>query len=740
MVSGGQDRKSWLVPQLVTCVTLLGSILPSPTPPGYSPYEVVIPRQFAAQPGKAKRNELSYVIKAGGKDYVIRLTPQKNFLVKNFPVFTYDAKGERIESQPYAASECYYEGYAEGVVDSLVSLRTCSGLWGFLKIKGRSYGIEPLQESSTFQHLLYLTEEPGLRSSAWGPGDEKAMLRREKWETRQGSFTKHQKYVEMFIVVDHGMFCFEAGNDTRVTSIVLDTINTVNTYFHILNTHVILMGLEIWNKGNRINASDEILSVLQSFNSWRVAYLVTMTKHDTVHLFIHQNFGNALGRSYGAAICDPSLSAGVVAYTEKKLIPFTKAVSHELGHHMGLDEDGPGCFCGRYKSCIMQSHHAVFSQFSNCSVQSFRQLSQSGKLTCLNNVPKNALIYGRCGNGVVDAGEQCDCGGSQKCKLERCCNANCTLTPRAVCASGLCCRKCQFLPSGHLCRMTANECDLPEYCKGQSEWCPRDVYVQDGTPCDLHEAYCFRKQCRTHNALCSRIFGNEGTQAAPPSCFQALNTLGNAHANCGSDSTGTNFVKCKLKDVMCGRVHCVSNKSIGSALTDTRVVETRVGNATCLSAVYHKATDHYDFGAVPDGVRCGSSKVCVNQTCVSVAVLKTSCDPRRKCHSRGICNNLHNCHCNHGWAPPFCNSWGAGGSIDGGYASLSWSTAIVKHTLGTVIPLALVAMAFITVIVPRLGKLLSLPGKLCWGRPRTGKNARSRSDGCSKNRARGGQQ
>ena len=60
--------------------------------------------------------------------------------------------------------------------------------------------------------------------------------------------------------------------------------------------------------------------------------------------------------------------------------------------------------------------------------------------------------------------------------------------------------------------------------------------------------------------------------------------------------------------------------------------------------------------------------MCVNQKCVAVAsVLEAGCP--HKCNQNGECNNLGNCHCKIGFAPPFCNYAGPGGSQDSGPAS-----------------------------------------------------------------------
>lgn len=55
------------------------------------------------------------------------------------------------------------------------------------------------------------------------------------------------------------------------------------------------------------------------------------------------------------------------------------------------------------------------------------------------------------------------------------------LRRNASCATGECCdlNLCRPKSPGTLCRPAdAHECDLPEYCTGQSEYCPKVISIR----------------------------------------------------------------------------------------------------------------------------------------------------------------------------------------------------------------------------------------------------------------------
>ena len=65
----------------------------------------------------------------------------------------------------------------------------------------------------------------------------------------------------------------------------------------------------------------------------------------------------------------------------------------------------------------------------------------------------------------------------------------------------------QFIPKGHICRDSVNECDLHEYCNGSSAACQEDLHIQDGHPCGQNQWLCVSGICVDGIKQCLDIFG-----------------------------------------------------------------------------------------------------------------------------------------------------------------------------------------------------------------------------------------
>ncbi|KXJ68472.1 hypothetical protein RP20_CCG003293 [Aedes albopictus] len=125
-----------------------------------------------------------------------------------------------------------------------------------------------------------------------------------------------------------------------------------------------------------------------------------------------------------------------------------------------------------------------------------------------------------CGNGVVEHGEQCDCGWEEDCK-DSCCypmsrhprfdQKPCTLTPKAQCSpsQGPCCTLECTLKTGDKCR-DDNGCRDPAYCDGSMPLCPPSVNKPNKTICNK-EYVCYMGECT--GSICL-AYGLESCQCA----------------------------------------------------------------------------------------------------------------------------------------------------------------------------------------------------------------------------------
>ncbi|CAG5075301.1 Similar to ADAM12: Disintegrin and metalloproteinase domain-containing protein 12 (Homo sapiens) [Cotesia congregata] len=331
-------------------------------------------------------------------------------------------------------------------------------------------------------------------------------------------------------------------------------------------------------------------------------------------------------------------------------------------------------------ACIMAASSGSTSpiHWSSCSLEYLALAFEHGMDYCLRNKPAKLFDSPICGNGFVEPGEQCDCGLKENCD-NPCCNAStCMLHSNASCATGECCdlKTCKPKNAGVECRNAEHECDLSEYCTGQSEFCPKDVFKIDGESCNMGKAFCYQGSCRTHNDQCKLLWGPSGS-SSDSQCYN-MNNKGTKLGNCGYNRLNSSYIKCDDPNILCGMLHCKHlNERLEFGMESVAILSHSFINnggkiIACRSAMVDLGLNQVDPGLSPDGAKCAPGKMCVNQKCMPIADLRTITVGRNicpnNCGGNGVCNSLGHCHCNRGFRPPDCVQPGYGGSDDSGPA------------------------------------------------------------------------
>ncbi|EFO19855.2 reprolysin [Loa loa] len=591
--------------------------------------------------------------------------------------FVFQPNQELVDTSAKVDIPCHFEVLSSTGEHSAMSTCSVSLFGGLFTINDRRFVLEA--DSNASFYFVPLSDH----SCDWRPRNKRSVGGSHTAEYYAQFLDGRWRYVELALVADKLVFERHHSNVTEVMQRLNAITNYINSLYLPINIRVVLVWADVWTNGNPVDVTSNSDTTLWNFLNWRKG-LLKDHPHDNAHLLTGVAFdNNVVGKAFKGTMCSYDFSGGVDMDHSDQAAFVAATVAHELGHNFGMehDIDEVECRCPA-KSCIMSPSTGISRPtfWSECSMRALQHSFSRGVDYCLRNSPESVFGGARCGNGIVESGEECDCGTPSAC-INKCCNpATCQLAEAAVCASGECCdlNTCQMLPATTICRQATNECDLPEYCDGQMEHCPADFFVQDGLECPNHaNDYCYNGYCGSRDAQCQHIWGPTGKNAAP-ACYN-LNLYGSNGGNCGFLHETNRFVPCDKNNIKCGRLHCIHENeklafgdpsTVYTSYTGLRLSSGEDVACRVVWTKYMSGRKESDPGMVPDGASCGQDEMCVDAKCqnrTAKVLMAPKCEPA-SCNNAGICNNMGNCHCDPGYGGPSCAIPGPGGSVNSGPA------------------------------------------------------------------------
>uniref|UniRef100_A0A8C5R035 ADAM metallopeptidase domain 22 n=1 Tax=Leptobrachium leishanense TaxID=445787 RepID=A0A8C5R035_9ANUR len=663
--------------------------------------------------------QASFQIDAFGSSYVLDVELNHDLLSSDYLERHVTEDGTEIEVQ--GGEHCYYQGQIRGMPKSFVALSTCHGLHGMFCDGNQTYLIEPgenynpneeYQFHSVYKSKLLKSPLDELPSEFWSLNDtmvkftQKPRSHRRKRQARRlpRNVEDETKYVELMIVNDHLMYKKHRLSVGHTNSYAKSVVNMADLiYREQLNTRIVLVAMETWANDNKFSISENPLVTLKEFMKYRRDFI--KDKSDVVHLFSGSQFESSRsGAAYIGGVCSLLKGGGVNEFGKADVMAVTLAQS--LAHNLGIFSDKKKSLNGECKcedmwsGCIMGDiGYYLPSKFSLCSIEEYHEFLNNGGGTCLFNKPSKLLDPPECGNGFVEAGEECDCGSIAECAAEggACCK-KCVLTEGSKCSDGLCCSECQFSPSEIVCRETVNDCDIPENCTGNSSQCPQNVHKLDGYQCDNQQGLCFGGRCKTRDRQCKYVWG-EKVASADKYCYEKLNIEGTEKGNCGKNKD--TWIQCNKPDVLCGYLQCTNISSIprlgelDGEITTSTVSRNQVDYYNC-SGGHIKLDEDTDLGYVEDGTPCGAGMMCLESRCLPIDSFNISTclgSTNKICSGNGVCSNEVKCVCEQFWTGDDCSTFSptvskpVDDNVDEGVVS---TNIIIGAIAGTILVLVLV--------------------------------------------------